>query len=88
MRRGLAADEATNSRTAMMIRDRLLAFTTLLLLLVPVALFALFVVALLPSPNSSTFVVAGLVGAFIYVQLLFTIGGRMDAGTRAPSTPE
>jgi hypothetical protein len=89
MRRGLAADEATlKSRRAMMLRDRLLGFMTLLLLLVPLALFGLFVVALLPSPNSSTFAVAGLVGAFVYVQLLFTIGGRIGTNTHAPSTPD
>jgi hypothetical protein len=72
----------------MMLRDGLLGLISLLLLFVPLGLLGLFVAALLPSPNSSTFAVVGLVGAFVYVQLLFTIGGCIDTSNQAASTPE
>ena len=61
-----------------------LGVTALLLLFVPLALLGLFAAALLSSPNSSTFVVAGLVGAFAYVNLLFTIGARTDTSDQTP----
>jgi hypothetical protein len=71
-----------------MLRDRLLGVVSLLLLLVPLALLGLFAAALLPSPNSSTFVVAGLVGAFAYVNLLFTLGARAGTNDQTPPSHE